>query len=58
MADSTADVSCRLFNKYFKRCMIEKLATNPSNFKCCNPLKTAYRDKQERHTTKNRISHA
>lgn len=27
--------------------MIQKLATSPSNFKCCNPLKTAYREKQE-----------
>lgn len=36
--------------------MIQKLATSPSNFKCCNPLKTAYREKQEIHTTRNRIS--
>lgn len=25
-------------------------------FKCCNPLKTVYREKQEIHTTRNRIS--
>lgn len=56
MADSTTSVSCRLFKKSFKKCMIQKLATSPSNFKCRNPLKTAHREKQEIHTTRNRIS--
>lgn len=36
--------------------MIQKLATSPSNCKCCNPLKTASREKQEIQTTRNRIS--
>lgn len=31
--------------------MIQKLATTLSDFKCCNPLKTAYREKQQ--TNKN-----
>lgn len=36
--------------------MIQKVATSPSDFKCYNPLKTAYREKQEIHTTRNKIS--
>lgn len=36
--------------------MIQKLATSPSNFKCCNSLKTAYREKQEIDTIRIRIS--
>lgn len=36
--------------------MIRKLVTSLSNFKCYNPSKTAYREKQEIHTTRNRIS--
>lgn len=56
MADSTIYVSCRFLKKSFKKCMIQKLATSPSNFKCCNPLKTVYREKQEIDTTRNRVS--
>lgn len=33
-----------------------KACHSPSNFKCCNPLKTAYREKQEIGTTRIRIS--
>lgn len=55
MADSTTYVNCRLFKKSFKKCMIQKLVISSSNFKCCNPLKTTYRVKQEI-ITRNRIS--
>lgn len=58
MPDSITYVSCRLFKKLFKKCIIRRLATSPSNFKCCNPLKTAYREKQEIDTTRIRISRA
>ena len=40
----------------FQKCIIQKVATSPSDFKCYNPLKTAYREKQEIHTTRNKIS--
>lgn len=45
MVDFIVDVSCRFFNKYFKRCMIEKFVINFFNFKRCNFLKIVYRDK-------------
>lgn len=49
MAGSTTHVSRRLFKKSFQRCIIQNLATSQSNFKRCNPLKTAYRRKQQTH---------
>lgn len=58
MADSTTYVSCRFLTKSFKTCMSQKLATSPSNFECCNPLKTVYWEKQEIDTTRNTISGA
>lgn len=36
--------------------MSQKLATSPSKFKCYNPLKTVYREKQEIDTARNKIS--
>lgn len=48
--------SCGLFKKSFQKCMIQKVATSPSDFKFYNPLKTAYREKQEIHTIRDKIS--
>lgn len=35
---------------------MQKLATSPSNFKYCNPLKTVYKEKPEIDIARNRIS--